>query len=52
MKKNLLIYLTFIGLTALLAGCEKDGTLVTILSNPVAPTLTTVPDMTFTRATA
>ncbi len=52
MKKNLLIYLTFIGLIGLLTGCEKDGTIVKILSNPVAPTLTTVPDMTLSRVNA
>jgi len=50
MKKNLLIYLTFIGLAVLLAGCEKDGEMVTMVSNPVAPTLTTIPDLTLLRA--
>jgi hypothetical protein len=49
MKKNLLIYLTFIGLTALFTACEKDGEIVTMLSNPVAPTLNTVPDLTLQR---
>ena len=50
MKKNLLIYLTFIGLAVFLAGCEKDGEMITMLSNPVAPTLTTIPDLTLERA--
>lgn len=49
MKKNLLIYLTFIGLAVLLAGCEKDGEIITMVSSPVAPTLTTVPDLTLQR---
>lgn len=49
MKKNILIYLTFIGMGLLLAGCEKDGTIVTMLSNPVAPVLTTLPDLTLER---
>ncbi|MFN2314604.1 MAG: SusE domain-containing protein [Bacteroidales bacterium] len=49
MKKNLLIYLTFIGLAVLLAGCEKDGEMITMVSNPVAPTLTTIPDLTLQR---
>jgi hypothetical protein len=49
MKKNLLIYLTFIVLAVFLAGCEKDGEMITMLSNPVAPTLTTVPDLTLQR---
>lgn len=50
MKKNLLIYLTFIGLIALFTGCEKDGDKVIMLSNPIAPTLTTIPDLTLVRA--
>jgi len=50
MKKNLLIYLTFIGLAVFLTGCEKDGTIVTMSSSPVAPTLTTIPDLTLLRA--
>ncbi|MDX9773326.1 MAG: SusE domain-containing protein [Bacteroidales bacterium] len=50
MKKNLFIYLTFIGLIALFTGCEKDGEIVTMLSNPVAPTLTTMPDLTLVRS--
>ncbi len=50
MKKNLLIYLIFIGLTAMFSSCEKDGVMIKMLSNPVAPTLTTVPDLTFQRA--
>ncbi len=50
MKKNILIYLTFIGLTALFTSCEKDGEKVIMLSDPTAPTLTTVPDLTFQRA--
>jgi starch-binding outer membrane protein SusE/F len=49
MKKNLLIYLTFIGLAVFLAGCEKDGEIVTISASPVAPTLTTIPDLALER---
>lgn len=49
MKKNILIFMTFIGLTALFTSCEKDGEIITMLSNPVAPTLTTVPDLTLER---
>lgn len=49
MKKNILIYLTFIGLTALFTGCEKDGEMVTMLSNPKAPVLQTMPDLTLSR---
>lgn len=50
MKKNLLIYLTFIGLTALFTSCEKDGEMIKMLSNPVVPTITTLPDLTLVRA--
>jgi hypothetical protein len=50
MKKNLLIYLTFIGLLGLFTGCEEDGTKVVILANPVVPTLVTLPDLTLERA--
>jgi len=49
MKKNILIYLTFIGLTALFTSCEKDGEMVKMLSNPVEPTLQTLPDLTLER---
>jgi len=49
MKKNILIYLTFIGLAALITSCEKDGEKVIMLSNPTAPALTTIPDLTFQR---
>lgn len=50
MKKNLLIYLTFIGLAAILAGCEKDGGIVTLSTSPVPPALTTIPDLTLLRS--
>ncbi len=49
MKKNILIYLTFIGLTALFTGCEKDGEIVTILPNPKAPTLQAMPNLSLSR---
>ncbi len=52
MKKNLIIYLTFIGLLGLFTGCEEDGTKVVIMTSPIAPTLKTVPDLTLSRANA
>ena len=52
MKKNLIIYLTFIGLLGLFTGCEEDGTKVVIMSSPIAPTLKTIPDLTLSRANA
>jgi len=50
MNKNLLIYLTFIGLSALLFSCQKDETKVVLSTSPIAPTITTVPDLTLKRA--
>jgi len=50
MNKNLLIYLTFIGLFGLLFGCSKDATKVVMLATPSAPILSTVPDLTLKRA--
>jgi len=52
MKKNLIIYLTFIGLLGLFTGCEEDGTKVVIMTNPIVPTLKTIPDLTLSRANA
>ncbi len=50
MKKNLIIYLTVIGLIGLFSGCEKDGTNVVMSTSPVAPTIVTMPNLTLTRA--
>ncbi len=50
MKKNLFIYLTFIGLIGLLFSCEKDETKVVMSTSPVAPTIVTMPDLTLQRA--
>ncbi len=50
MKKHLLIYLIFIGLAGLFTACEEDGDKVIMLTNPVAPTLTTIPDLTLERS--
>ncbi len=50
MKKNLIIYLTVIGLIGLFAGCEKDGTNVVMSTNPIAPTIKTMPNLTLERA--
>lgn len=50
MNKNSIIYLTLIGLIGLLFSCEKDETKVVMLTNPIAPTIQTVPDLTLKRA--
>ncbi len=49
MNKNLIIYLSFIGLIGLLSNCKKDETKVVMLTNPIAPVLNTVPDLTLLR---
>ncbi len=50
MNKNLIIYLSFIGLIGLLFSCEKDETKVVMLTSPITPTIQTVPDLTLKRA--
>jgi len=50
MKRKSLLYLVLIGLISLLAGCEKDGSKVTMLGSPVVPTITTMPTLTLVRA--
>lgn len=49
MNKKIFIYLTFIGLIGLLFSCEKEGTKAVLSDSPIAPTLTTVPNMTLKR---
>lgn len=43
------IFILFIGLFGLLVSCEKDGTQVVMLENPIAPTLVTIPNLTLER---
>ncbi len=50
MNKNLLRYLTFIGLIALVFACSKDETKVVMQASPIVPTIQTVPDLTLKRA--
>jgi hypothetical protein len=47
MKKT--IYILFIGLFGLLLSCEKDGTQVVMLANPIAPTIVSMPGLTLER---
>jgi hypothetical protein len=48
MMKNK-IYILFIGLLGLLVSCEKEGEQVVMLSNPVAPTIVSMPGLTLER---
>ncbi len=50
MNKNLLIFITFIGLVGLLSNCKKDEIKVIISASPIAPTIQTMPDLTLKRA--
>jgi hypothetical protein len=49
MKRKLILSIALIGLISILSNCKKDGDKVTMLANPVAPSLSTVPDLTLTR---
>lgn len=49
MKRKFILYITLIGLIGLLSNCEKDGSKVVMLTDPIAPTLTTIPDLTLER---
>jgi starch-binding outer membrane protein SusE/F len=52
MKKLLIIYLTFIGFLCLLSNCKNDETKAVMLTDPIAPTFKTFPDLTLKRANA
>lgn len=49
MSKHSIIYLLLIGFVAFFSSCEKDETKVVMSSNPVAPTLNALPDLTLVR---
>ncbi|MFH1120364.1 MAG: SusE domain-containing protein [Bacteroidota bacterium] len=50
MKVKLNIFIVLIGLMGILSGCEKDGTKIKMLTDPIAPVLTTLPNLTLERA--
>jgi starch-binding outer membrane protein SusE/F len=50
MIKNLLKYITVIGLAAILFSCEKDEIKVYLLDNPILPTIVSMPDLTLQQA--
>lgn len=49
MKRKFILYITLIGLIGLLSNCEKDGSTVVMSVDPIAPKLTTIPDLTLER---
>jgi starch-binding outer membrane protein SusE/F len=50
MKRKIILYIFLLGLIGIMPSCKKDGTNVEMLSNPVAPTLKTLPDLTLQRS--
>jgi len=52
MKKNAIIFLSFIGLIVLLFSCEKDETKVIMLDEPIPPKIIALPDLTLEHANA
>jgi len=50
MKKNLIIFLSLIGLIGLLSSCERDDVKVVMLENPIAPTIESMPALSLARA--
>lgn len=49
MKKNIIFSILFIGLIGVLSSCEKDETKTVMLTDPIAPSLETLPNLTLTR---
>lgn len=49
MKRKFVLYFTIIGLIGLMAGCEKDGSKTTMLTDVKAPELISLPDLTLLR---
>jgi starch-binding outer membrane protein SusE/F len=50
MKKNIILSILFIGLMGVLSSCEKDETKTVMLTNPMAPSIETMPNLTLVRA--
>lgn len=49
MRSKVIKYFGIVGLLGLLASCEKDGEKVTMLSEPIPPTIVSMPEMKFYR---
>ena len=43
------IFILFLGLIGLLVSCEKDGEIIVMLDNPIAPEIVTMPNLTLER---
>lgn len=49
MKNRILIFIILIGFIGIFTSCEKDGEIITISDNVIAPQITSVPDLTLLR---
>jgi len=47
MKNKIFLSLAFTALMGLMLSCEKDETIVKLTEDPIYPTITTLPDLTF-----
>jgi len=52
MNNKLFIFLAFIGLLGLFKSCEEDGTKVVMSTDPIPPSIQTIPDLTLQRTNA
>ncbi len=52
MRNYIIIFLAIIGLVNLFSACEKDETKAIMLASPIAPVITTVPDLVLKRLEA
>ncbi len=52
MKRKIIYLMGIVGLVGILTGCEKEETKVTMLENPIAPAIVTVPSLSLARANA
>lgn len=50
MNKNIIISILFIGLIGMFSSCEKDETKTVISTDPIVPTIKTLPNLTLVRA--
>lgn len=50
MKSKLIFFIAIIGLIGIFSSCEKDGSQVVMVTNPQAPKLTTVPNLSLERS--
>ncbi|MGE5383417.1 MAG: SusE domain-containing protein [Omnitrophica WOR_2 bacterium] len=52
MKRKFVLYIALLGLFGVLASCKKDGETITMLKDPIPPTLVSLPNLTLERNSA